>query len=93
MVAGSDTLLQELGTALKTVDELTARVEEQVVRLNNENEVVKKLVYEKEIFETLVKVNGSLNDLIKFINEGGISDIVDFWKNIHLIGANPTKKK
>ncbi|MFC1585901.1 MlaD family protein [Fibrobacterota bacterium] len=91
MVKKTEALLNQMETGMKIVEELMDGIHAQMAQLEKDDNIMNKLVYQRDIFEDLKKLNEKLNILVSFIRGDGISDIINFWENIHIMGPNPTR--
>jgi ABC-type transporter Mla subunit MlaD len=93
MVENTDSLLNDIQVVLNMVGENMQAIESSIELLTKEDNFAHRLIYQRDIFESLKKINQGLNTLILFVKKEGLSDIISFWQNVHILGRNPTKKK
>ena len=93
-IAGkTEFLLREIGDALEAVDRMAEKIKAQVALMSREESVLRKLIYERDLFESLKKLNNSLNAVVKVLHREGVKDVIDFWENVHILGRNPSKRR
>ncbi len=92
LLSQSQNAVMGLARAADTIAVSVEALNRQLDEVNRKGTLANDLVYEREIFEMLKKLNISLNTFVQILKAEGLADIINFWRNVHLMGRNPTKK-
>lgn len=86
-------LINTTENQLNSLDSLLIQVKAMQAELQNPHGIAGKLIYQGDIMLSLYDFNHKLNGLLQLLSEDGVSDLIHLWRNVHVIGTNPTKKK
>ena len=63
-------------------------LEESIKRITSEDNLMRRMVYERELYDDLIEINAGLNKFVDFLKGDDIH-----IRKLRLWGKNPTKKK
>ncbi len=89
----SDSMLTQSAYLLESLNSSTEKIAVQMQALTDPDNAVNQILLRKELFQSLNQFTLSLNQLLKILKQDGLSEIIGFWKNVHILGTNPTKKQ
>ncbi len=84
--------LNLVDAALNDVDTLTSQSMDLVLKVSEGDNYIHDVIYKRDLFEKVEALNKSLNQIVVLLKAEGITDIINFWKNVHILGSNPSKK-
>jgi len=88
----SNVYLAKIDSLLMDAQKLVNDAENLIIFISQGENVVHNFIYKKTLFEKIEALNNSLNNVVIILRAEGITDIINFWKNVHILGTNPTKK-
>jgi len=88
----SDIYMAKIDSLLLDVNDMVLQAEKLIVFITKGENVVHDIIYKRALFEKIEALNRSLNNVVLILQAEGITEIINFWKNVHILGTNPTKK-
>jgi ABC-type transporter Mla subunit MlaD len=91
MTAGTDSLVSKAQLTVERVALLTAQttailvsLEKMIATAQDTSALAGRLLTDRELYERTMVVAHALTDLLRKVEEEGLKDIINFWRNVHL---------
>lgn len=92
MLGDAEQMLASLSGVLEQSQSLLTRIEESTDKLQDPESTGNRLLMQRQLFDSMVKFTESLNALIRLLKQEGIQDIINFRRNVKILGPNPTRQ-